>query len=73
MGIIEHNLEEEKRLIELLGYSLLGPDGSNRWIILDENQNQVGHIQYKKMYNGNSKKDWYENSKSWSSELAKMK
>lgn len=58
MGIIEHNLEKEKRLIELLGYSLLGPDGSNRWIILDENQNQVGHIQYKKMYNGNSKKGY---------------
>lgn len=58
MSIIEHNLEEEKRLIELLGYTLLGPDGSNRWLILDENQNQVGHIQYKKMYNGNPKKGY---------------
>lgn len=58
MGEIQHNLEKEKKLIELLGYSLVGPNGSNRWFILDENQNKVGYIQYKKIYNGNSKKGY---------------
>ena len=55
---MQHNLEKEKRLIELLGYNIVGPDGSNRWHIIDENQNQVGYIQYKKLYNGNSKKGY---------------
>lgn len=58
MDAIQHNLEKEKRLIELLGYSLVGPDASNRWLIVDENQNQVGYIQYKKLHNGNSKKEY---------------
>ncbi len=58
MDVIQHNLEKEKRLIELLGYNIVGPDGSNRWLIIDENQNHVGYIQYKKMYNGNSKKGY---------------
>lgn len=56
MVAMQHNLEKEKRLVELLGYSIVGPDGSNRWLIVDESQNQVGYIQYKKLYNGNSKK-----------------
>lgn len=55
---MQHNLEKEKRLVELLGYSIVGPDGSNRWLIVDENQNQVGYIQYKKLYNRNSKKGY---------------
>ena len=55
---MQHNLENEKRLVELLGYSIVGPDGSNRWLIVDENQNQVGYIQYKKLHNGNSKKGY---------------
>ena len=58
MSTIHHNIENEKRLIELLGYSLIGPDGSNRWLIIDENQNKVGYIQYKKLYNGNVKKGY---------------
>ena len=58
MNLIQHNLEKEKRLIELLGYNLVGPNGSNRWLILDGNQNQVGYIQYKKLCNGNSKKGY---------------
>ena len=58
MSTIHHNIENEKRLIELLGYSLIGPNGSNRWLIIDENQNQVGYIQYKKLYNGNVKKGY---------------
>lgn len=56
--MIQHNLEKEKRLIELLEYHLIGPDSSNRWLIVDENQNQVGYIQYKKLHNGNSKKGY---------------
>ena len=58
MSTIHHNIENEKRLIELLGYSLIGPNGSNRWLIIDENQNEVGYIQYKKLYNGNVKKGY---------------
>lgn len=57
MAFIQHNLEKEKRLIELLGYSLVGPNGSSRWFILDKNQNQVGYIQFKKLHKGNSKKE----------------
>ena len=58
MNTMQHNLEMEKRLIDLLGYSLVGPDGSNRWLIMDENQNKVGYIQYKKLHNGNAKKGY---------------
>lgn len=54
-NIIQHNLEKEKKLIDLLGYNLIGPDNNNRWIILDENNNEVGFIQYKKLHNGNKK------------------
>lgn len=55
---MQHNLEKEKRLVELLGYNIVGPDGSNRWLIVDEEQNKVGYIQYKKLYNGNPKKGY---------------
>ena len=55
---MQHNLEKEKRLVELLGYNIVGPDGSNRWLIVDEEQNKVGYIQYKKLYNGNYKKGY---------------
>jgi len=48
MSLMQHNIEKEKRLIELLGYSLIGPSASNRWLIIDLNQNQVGFIKYKK-------------------------
>lgn len=55
---MQHNLEKEKRLVELLGYNIVDPDGSNRWLIVDEEQNKVGYIQYKKLYNGNPKKGY---------------
>lgn len=55
---MQHNLEKEIRLVELLGYNIVGPDGSNRWLIVDEEQNKVGFIQYKKLYNGNPKKGY---------------
>ena len=58
MSVIQHNIEREKRLIGLLGYSLVGPDSSDHWLIVDENQNQVGYIQYKKFHNINSNKKY---------------
>ena len=58
MSLIQHNIEKEERLIELLGYSLVGPSASNTWLIIDKNQNQVGFIKYKKLYNGNKKKGY---------------
>lgn len=56
MNEIQYNLKNEKKLVELLGYNLIGPDNSNRWSIVDENNIQVGFIQYKKLFNKNSKK-----------------
>lgn len=56
MKEIQHNLAYEKRLIELLGYNMIGPDNSNRWLIVDRDNNQVGFIQYKKLHKGNLKK-----------------
>lgn len=53
-----NNIEPEKKLIELLGYNLIGPDKSNRWLIMDENNNQVGFIQYKKIFKKNDKKGY---------------
>lgn len=44
----------EKRLIDLLGYTIIGPNNSNRWIIL-ENNNPVGFIQYKKVKKSSKK------------------
>ena len=46
-----NNVEHEKKLLELLGYNLIGPDKSNRWLVVDENSSQVGFIQYKKLFN----------------------
>lgn len=42
----------EKKLIDLLGYTIIGPDNSNRYKILDNNL-EVGYIQYKKIYKKN--------------------
>lgn len=51
-----HNIEHEKKLIEMLGYNLIGPDNSNRWLVVDENSKNVGFIQYKTIVNKNVKK-----------------
>lgn len=53
-----NNIKHEKKLVELLGYNLIGPDNSNRWLVVDENNNQVGFIQYKKLFNKNDKKGY---------------
>lgn len=56
MEKVTHNIEHEMKLISMLGFDLIGPDNSNRWLILDEEGNQVGFIQYKKLNNANAKK-----------------
>lgn len=56
MSDLKHNIDIEKRLIKLFGYNLIEPDSSNRFIIIDENHNQVGFVQYKKLHNGNTKR-----------------
>lgn len=53
-----HDIESEKKLVSMLGYNLIGPDNSNRWLIIDEKNNQVGFIQYKKLFNANAKKGY---------------
>lgn len=58
MEKITHDIESEIKLISILGYNLIGPDNSNRWLIIDGDNNQVGFIQYKKLYNGNAKKGY---------------
>ena len=50
------DISYEEKLIEFLGYSVVGPDNSNRWIILDKDNTQVGFIQYKKIQGGSYKK-----------------
>lgn len=53
---MEHNIEPEEKLIRLLGYSVKVWYNSNRWIIYDENDLEVGFIQYKKLHSKNVKK-----------------
>lgn len=50
------NIESEEKLIKMLGYNLIGPDNSNRWIITDKDHENVGFIQYKKLHKKNSSK-----------------
>lgn len=49
-------IQYEEQLLTLLGYYVVGPDNSNRWIIFDQNHEQIGFIQRKKLYNKNKKK-----------------
>lgn len=58
MEKVIHDIESEIKLVSMLGYNLIGPDNSNRWLIVDENNNQVGFIQYKKLFNENVKKGY---------------
>lgn len=46
----------EEKLVSMLGYHIVGPDGSNRYRILDEQETQVGFIQYKKLFKKNKQK-----------------
>jgi len=47
--MINHNIESEKNLINLLGYSIIESDNINQVLIIDENQNKVGYIKYKRV------------------------
>ena len=58
MEALEHNIESEKLFVELLGYTLEGPDANNKWTILDELGNPVGYIKYKKFNNGNKENEF---------------
>lgn len=58
MEKVIHDIESEIKLVSMLGYNLIGPDNSNRWLIIDEDSNQVGFIQYKKLFNENAKKGY---------------
>lgn len=58
METIEYNIENEKRLVELLDYYLSGPDANGRCVIWDsDKKNQTyGYIQYKKLHGGQKSK-----------------
>ncbi len=58
MEKVTYDIESEIKLVAMLGYNLIGPNNSNRWLIVDENNNQVGFIQYKKLFNENVKKGY---------------
>lgn len=53
----QHNIEKEKRIIELLGYYLEGPDSFNYWTIWnnDRKETKYGYIRYKKLHGANKK------------------
>lgn len=49
-------LDCESKFLNLFGYQVIGPDGSNRYQILDTENEEVGYIQYKKFQSKNIKK-----------------
>lgn len=51
------NIDYEKQFIDLLGYTILEKDNSNRWVITDENNIPVGFIQYKKLKSKDMKRN----------------
>lgn len=58
MEKVIHDIKSEEKLVSMLGFNLIGPDNSNRWLIRDKKNNQVGFIQYKKLFNKNDKKGY---------------
>ncbi len=36
MNLINHDIEHERKLIDALGYNLIGPDNYNKWLITDK-------------------------------------
>lgn len=54
---MDYNIEHERKLIKLLGYNLSDANKSNRFIITDTNNNEIGYIQYKKIFKANKKKN----------------
>lgn len=55
MNLINHDIEYEKRLIEVLGYNLEKSSNANVWNITDSDGKKAGFIEYKKIYNKNKK------------------
>ena len=50
-----HNIDSEKLFAQLLGYTVKPTDDEHIWHIFDEEENLVGHIQYKKFNHGNKR------------------
>lgn len=55
MNLINHDMEYEKKLIEILGYNLVKSNSANVWNITDANDKEVGFIKYNKIYKRNKK------------------
>lgn len=47
------DMQYEKKLLSILGFSLVGPNKNKSYIILDEDNNEVGYIKYKKIGKSN--------------------
>ncbi len=52
---MNYNMEKEVRLIEALGLHLVGPNNDNRFLILDDEENEVGYIKCNNLYEENLK------------------
>lgn len=46
MEKVKHNLDYEKGLLDLFNYSLVSTKDPNMWLIIDENNINVGYIKY---------------------------
>ena len=43
-------IKSEQKLLDLLGYTAIGPDNQNRYLIFDEKGQEVGFIQRKRIH-----------------------
>lgn len=50
-------IECESKFLNLFGYQIIGPNASNRYFILDSEEQEVGFIQYKKIPHEHEKKN----------------
>lgn len=50
-------IESEVRFLNLFGYQVIGPDDSQRYIVVDQNGMDIGVIQKKKLHHKNTKKN----------------
>ena len=49
-------IKSEQKLLDLLGYTAIGPDNQNRYLIFDEKGQEVGFIQRKRIHKRKEKK-----------------
>lgn len=49
-------IQSEQKLLDLLGYTAIGPDNQNRYLIFDEKEKEVGFIQRRRMHKRKDKK-----------------